>query len=529
MKTVFRSVFVAVLLMRPNVASAADSLSNLRVHLIGEESVAARVTIVGSDNKPYAPENSLRRTTKRGDTYFYADGDFDVSLPQGTSHMMFSGGIESVPQNVVYDSSQSKDHEVTVQMRRWIDMSTRGWYSGDSHVHLRTGGPLNLTVADALVAARAEGVHFVNLCVSNNVGDDVLDAHLITGKPHKLSTQKHLLVFGEEMRSSIYGHMQFFGIKKLVEPQYTGFDNTPNHHDYPANFTMAAEAVNQGGLVTYAHPMFADQPVPFPSDLTAANGAARELPVDAILGVVHAVDLMCYNSDEDLSAELWYRLLNCGIKLSACVGTDALLDRFTDPMGGSRVYVKVDGPLTMQSWLAGLKAGHTFVTNGPMANLQVNGKGPGESVSLKAAGSVSIGVAVESILPIGQIEVVVNGEVAHRKTLAELGDSAVSAYHFRHELPISNSSWIALRVRGPDHPQVFDGPLWAHTSPVFVRITDQPIASAVDAAYFVDWIDRLLRVVATRDRYATSDDSQEITTLFQKAQDRFRKMADQGS
>ena len=86
--------------------------------------------------------------------------------------------------------------------------------------------------------------------------------------------------------------------------------------------------------------MFAGQPFPFDKDLAKASGAARELPIDAVLGVVHAVDLMSYNSDEDLSAELWYRLLNCGLKLSACVGTDALLDRSTEPLGGDRVYVK---------------------------------------------------------------------------------------------------------------------------------------------------------------------------------------------
>ena len=67
--------------------------------------------------------------------------------------------------------------------------------------------------------------------------------------------------------------------------------------------------------------------------------------------MTQAVDVMSYNSDEEQSAELWYRLLNCGLKLSACVGTDALLDQSTDPLGGSRVYVKVDGPLTMKNWL----------------------------------------------------------------------------------------------------------------------------------------------------------------------------------
>jgi hypothetical protein len=58
---------------------------------------------------------------------------------------------------------------------------------------------------------------------------------------------------------------------------------------------------------------------------------------------------MSYNGDEDLSADLWSRLLNCRLTLSACVGTDALLDRSTDPLGKDRVHVKTAGPLKLQS------------------------------------------------------------------------------------------------------------------------------------------------------------------------------------
>ncbi len=371
---------------------------------------AARVSIAGSDGKPYGPAGAAMRQTKRGESYFYADESFDVELPPGRVRMNVSGGLETIPQVVTVDAEAAT--ELTVPMQPWIDMAARGWYSGDSHVHLHTGGPIDVTVASALVAARAEGINYVNLCVSNNVGDDIRDTEMITGKPHAVSTDRHLLVFGEEMRSTIYGHMQFFGINRLVEPQYTGFDGTPNRNDFPANHLMAAEAVRQGGLVTYGHPVFAGEPFPFGKDLAKANAAARELPIDAVLGVVHAIDLMSYNSDEDLSAELWYRLLNCGLKLSACVGTDALLDRSTDPLGGERVYVKTAGPLTMQGWLDGLKSGRSFVTNGPIPTLEVNGKSPGETCELTEAGNVRVAVTVESYVPFNKIEVIVNGKVA---------------------------------------------------------------------------------------------------------------------
>ena len=503
----------------------ADPRGKARVSLLREGApAAARVGIVGSDGKSCGPVDVAIRKTKRDESYFYADGAFEVQLPPGRARMDVSGGIETIPRTVTVDAATTA--ELAVRMQPWIDMAARGWYSGDSHVHLHTGGPIEVSVADALVAARAEGVNYVNLCASNNVGDDVRDAEWITGRPHAASTDRHLLVFGEEMRSMIYGHMQFFGIDRLVEPQYTGFDGTPNRHDFPANHAMAADAARRGGVVTYGHPAFAGRPFPFEGDPTRADGAARELPIDAVLGVVHAIDLMSYNSDEDRSAELWYRLLNCGLKLSACVGTDALLDRPTEPLGGDRVYVKTVGPLTMRGWLDGLRSGRSFVTNGPIPTLEVDGKAPGETCELAAAGNVRVAATVESYVPFNAIEVIANGTVVARETI-DAGDAAgPRVRRLVVDLPIDRSSWIALRVRGPDHPSIFDGPAWAHTSPVYVKVAGRDIASRQDAEFFVEWIEQMLRVVAARNRFVRVEDRRQVEALFRSAQAKFRKMAD---
>ncbi|MBS0263502.1 MAG: CehA/McbA family metallohydrolase [Planctomycetes bacterium] len=484
---------------------------------------AARLSLVGPDRQPLAPAGAAVRKTSRGESYFYADGSCEVKLPPGNAHLSVSGGLETIPRKVTVNSRGTESAQITVHLQPWIDMAARGWYSGDSHVHLHTGGPIEVTTADALVAARAEGLNFTNLCVSNNVGDDLRDVNLITGQPAPVTTDRHIVVFGEEMRSMIYGHMQFFGIRKLVEPQYTGFDNTPNHLDFPANHSMAAEAVRQGGVVTYGHPLFTGQPFPFEDDLKKPNGAARELPIDAILGVVQAMDLMSYNSDEEQSAGLWYKLLNCGIRLSACVGTDALLDRSTDPLGGSRVYVKTTGPLTLSNWLEGLRNGRTLVTNGPIPGLTVQGQGSGETIALPAPGTVRASISVESLVPFRHIELLVSGKVVAHDEVPD--DESTGPYHrqFEVEVPIERSSWIALRVRGPDHPTLFDGPAWAHTSPIYVTVAGKRLTSRVDAEFFCDWIDQLLRVVVARNRYASAADRQQVEAIFRQARAEFRK------
>lgn len=503
-------------------------LQTVRVRLTdGEKPAAARVLVLGLDDQPAAPAGSVVRKNSAGESYFYADGEFSVQVPRGEARLSFSGGLETIPVAVHLDATGTTD--LPIRLDRWINLAERGWYAGDSHIHLHTGGPFEVSVQDALVAARAEGIHFANLCVSNVEGDDIRDAGLITGRPHAASTGSHLLVFGEEMRSMIYGHMQFFGIQKLVEPQYTGFDNTPQFLDFPSNYQMAAEAVRQGGVVTYGHPLFQGQPFPFEDDLSKPNGAARELPVDAILGVVQAVDVMSYNSDEPLSAELWYRLLNCGLRLAACVGTDALLDRSTDPLGGDRMYVKVEGPFSMPAWLDGLRRGRTFVTNGPVPMLRVEDTEPGDTLALHEPKRVRVSATVEGLVPFASVELIMNGEVAAQRAAHWGAESTLKTSRFEFDLAVERSSWVALRVRGQNAANVFDGPVWAHTSPVYVTVADRPIESPADAQYFVEWIDKLIQVLSARNRFARPEDRKQIEELFRKAQNEYRKQIPGGA
>jgi hypothetical protein len=503
-------------------ARAADS-KQLTVRVLDTQPLAARVSVVGSDSKPYAPAGSILRQPEGAPPYFYADGKFVVTLPPGVARLEFWRGIEYLPVRV--DVDLQSDSEIAVRLVRWSNMAEQSWYSGDSHIHLHTGGPIKAEIADALLAARAEDLNYSNLCVSNNVGDDIRGAELITGKPHPISDERHLLVFGEEMRSSIYGHMQFFGIKKLVEPQYTGFDNTPLSNDYPPNFDQAEEAVRQGGIVTYGHPIFTNQPDPFTVDPLVHNAAARELPIDAILGKVHAIDLMCYGSDEDLSARLWYRLLNSGLRLTASVGTDALLDHSTLPLGGERVYVKVEGKFTMESWLDGLKAGRSFVTNGPVLSLRVNGQGVGDTVRLNAPGKVRVEAEVQSAVPLSSLELIVDGNTVRSESCPAKQGGGIVIKQLVAGIALERSGWVALRARGPESRHVFDGPAWAHTSPVFVTVGGKPIASTKDAAFFVEWIDRLIDSMGRRNRYAKPADRQRVETLFRRAQSRFKEIS----
>src|SRR5205823_11012515 len=98
-----------------------------------------------------------------------------------------------------------------------------------------------------------------------------------------------------------------------------------------------------------------------------------ELVVDAALGKVDYYEAAGF-SDHLSTAAVWYRLLDCGLRLPAGAGTDAMANyaSLRGPVGMNRVYVKAQGVLSRESFLAGLKAGRTFATNGPLVGLRVD-------------------------------------------------------------------------------------------------------------------------------------------------------------
>jgi hypothetical protein len=64
---------------------------------------------------------------------YRADGE-QLGLPDGTYTIEFSRGPESIPYTTTLTvDAATKTAEFRVE--RWIDPSTRGWRSGDHHIH----------------------------------------------------------------------------------------------------------------------------------------------------------------------------------------------------------------------------------------------------------------------------------------------------------------------------------------------------------------------------------------------------------
>src|SRR5207244_3996910 len=110
-----------------------------------------------------------------------------------------------------------------------------------------------------------------------------------------------------------------------------------------------------------------------------------------------------------------------------------------------RVFVRVDGPLNYASWIEGYRRGRSFATNGPMLQFAVNGVEAGSEIQVAGPTRVSVTGRADSLQPMSSIEVIVNGNVV--RTIEPGGDP--HAIPISEQIEMTDSGWVALRVRGP--------------------------------------------------------------------------------
>jgi hypothetical protein len=441
----------------------------------------ARVSVKQKGGKFHAPVGAMYRLLA-GLGHFYCRGETSIDLPVGSYEVIAFRGPEYRMVHLDLEIKAGATAEAQVDLERWVNAASEDWYSGENHIHANYGyGAWYNSPRTIFDQCEGEDLNVANLVAANSDGDGVFDREFFRGGLDPLSTARHLMWWNEEFRSTIWGHMTLFHLHSLVEPVFTGFKDTTNPWDVPDNLQIAQRTHLQGGIASYTHPAASAL------DLYTWPYTAKGLPADVVTGDIDMLDVMCMNYDQSLL--LWYRLLNCGFHLPAAAGTDVFLNRVTAyPPGWARAYVHVPGGLTYDKWVAGLRAGRAFVTNGPMIELTVNDQPMGSIISLDAPGKVHVKGRVRSQHPLSLFEVIKDGETLSKAAL----ENDHTTGNVDAEVMVEHSGWIALRASGPVNPY-WPSPYGsrAHTNPVYVEVKGHPRDASEQAAYFLKWIDRL--------------------------------------
>ena len=386
----------------------------------------------------------------------------------------------------------------------------------DLHVHMNYGGHYRNRPEQLLAQQEAEDLDVVyNLIV--NKEQRIPDVASFSPEPDAFSNDKVLLTHSQEFHTSYWGHMGLLGLKEhLLIPDYSGYPGTGAASLFPDNATVSDMARQQGALVGYVHPFGAPAPDP-------AGGASltNALPVDVALGKVDYYEVVGF-ADHRTSAEVWYRLLNTGFRVAAAGGTDAMANyaSLRGPVGVNRTYVRRGEALTdpvarRDAWLAGLKAGRSIATNGPLIGVTVNGIGPGGEIKLDAGEhDLAISAFMRSIIPVDFLEVVWNGEVVQSIS----PDMSRKQADFEGSIKVSGSGWLVLRAwNDRSHPDVFDIYPYASTSPVYVTIDGEGLRSTDDADYFIAWINRVRASAEAHPDYNSPEERATVLANIDKA------------
>lgn len=481
----------------------------------------ARISVTGEDGRAYAPEDawmqaddSFVRSERPFEAhYFDISGKASLDVPPGNIRVEAIKGFEyrAAAQTVHIAADESARLTIRLQLLNVPQDPRFRWVSGDVHVHMNYGGTYRNTPAHLVTQAAAENLAIVeNLIV--NKEQRIPDIAYFSPKPDPASTATNLVLHSQEFHTSYWGHLGLLGLThNLLIPCYSGYPGTAAASIFPTNANVADMAHEQHALVGYVHPF---DTIPDPAKDASLTD---ELPVDVALGKVDYMEIVGF-SDHKSTADVWYRLLNLGFRLPAAAGTDAMANfaSLRGPVGLNRVYVKVpQGPLNISSWLASLKQGDTFATNGPLLGFTLDSKEPGDEIKLPAGENrVKLKAWVRSIVPVDHLQVVCNGAVVRDLKMSRDHQTA----DVEDAIPISRSGWCLLRAwsEKAEYP-ILDLYPYATTSPIYVSVASSAQKSPADAAYFIAWIDRLVEAAKTNQDWNTDSERTSVLNVLEQA------------
>jgi hypothetical protein len=455
--------------------------------------------IYPSPPKRVAPDFFFQQQVYRG------TGE-SVRLPPGKYDITCRRGPESVPERQTLTvPAEGEAPRVTYKVKRWIDPSLTGWFSGDHHIH---------AAGCQHYAKPTEGV-FPQDMQRHILGEDLkvgcnltwgpcfdFQKQFFTGRIDKVSTYPYLLRYDVEVSgfgSHMSGHLCLLRLKEQIFP---GGESKTHWPTLGLNTLRWAKA--QGAVTGPAHsasglngdvgrvPDAVDGPNGLPNFTipTFRNGiGANEFVVDITHEVpgpdgkpVPAIDFIS-TMDTDRRAELnmWYHTLNAGFHVRASGETD--FPCITGHrVGDGRVYVhQRERKLDFDDWCAGIQEGRSYVSDGTAHLLAFEAGGVPLSsgkpnLSLEAPGPVSVKLqaATRSENGAGErlVELVLNGYPVERRAIP--ADGSLRDLEFK--VPVEKSSWLAARI----FPH-------AHTNPIFVSVAGKPIRANRASA---EWLRR---------------------------------------
>ncbi|MDH3712054.1 MAG: CehA/McbA family metallohydrolase, partial [Cyclobacteriaceae bacterium] len=378
------------------------------------ETVQARFVIRDSNGHIF-PSQSQRQPP---DFWFHAqiyrtEGQM-VRLPDGKYEVICTRGPEYLAQTRQIEIRGS-EIDISFELKRWIDPSLAGYWSGDHHIH--AAGCAHYTDPTEGVLPKHMLHHIlgedlkVGSVLTWGPGFDY-QKQFFTGETHPLSKYPYTMRYDVEVSgfgSHQSGHLCLL---RLGEQMYPGGDSKDHWPTLGLNTLRWAQ--KQGAVCGPAHSGFGikvdNQDLPNYEIPPYNSIGANEYVVDVTHMVegpdgneVPAVDFMSAGDTWPVAElNMWYHTLNCGFRTRISGETD--FPCITGArVGVWRSYVKLPDALDYDAWCEGISRGSNYVSDGKshLMHFKVNQQEAGEANSelkLSKPGKVRITVDAAALL-----------------------------------------------------------------------------------------------------------------------------------
>ena len=419
---------------------------------------------------------------------YQTSGDFSIELPVGDWRIAVDRGLEYIPVVREFKVGHEKSLALELELKRWINLPAKGWWSGDVHVHHPT---LKESHRKFLLSyARASDLHLVNaLEMGHHEGTDFKQEGF--GEKFRKNDDDYWLVSGQEEPRGTFGHIIGLNTTSLARDLDT--------YDF---YDLAFKRIHKqrGSLVGFAH--------------FSWNGCnlPRGFPWYVTTGELDFIELLQFSKINTLD---YYDYLNLGFKLTAAAGSDI---PWGSTIGEVRTYVHTGPKMDTDAWFENLRKGHSFVSNGPVLEFTVDGQLPGSEIARKAGDKVRIRAKVLSHPAIGIPTALTL--VSNEGVIQEIANpNKKTSLVIDLERTIGQSQWLVLST-------VCDNNALAHTTPIYIKVDDRPTWCPDRGPAIVAKQMESISKIAREFTPAIDDRSQGVQLRLSRARKYYQKLLD---
>ena len=390
-------------------------------------------------------------------------GDYRFEIERGPEYRIHYGNFRMLP-----GARESK----VIPLKRILDMSEKGWYAGDLHIHRPVKDvPLLMQAEDLYVAPVITWWNKQNLWSGLDLPDESLQ--LVDGKRwmHVLS--------GEDERDG--GALLYHNMPEI-------FDITAGEKTFPSSMEYLLPIRRMPGVhVDIEKPFWWDTPLWIASGMVDSIGLlnnhmqrSKVLPNEAWGKPRDARRFPGVHGNGKWSQEIYYQILNTGHRIAPSAGSaSGVLD---NPVGYNRVYVHCGDDFNWNSWWKNLKAGKVVVTNGPIMRPLVNGQLPGHVFEAPAGETLSLQPTLNLAIQdkVEYLEIVRDGLVIENVPLDEYAKMGGRL----PKVEFKESGWMLIRAV-TNNPKTYR---LASSGPYYVVIGGARRISKASTQFFIDWL-----------------------------------------